>query len=147
MITFAAQSRCGDYARAESTARSPASGTKTGDVRHSIPFTQLAGLNSRSKVKCGSRPFRFGTICQRPNRFGNPRHLQPCSATRRITFRISRLLSLTRLRCPGRLPLTSFDAHAPQGLRAYQQPAGLWELGGDQFWFNRLLSFRLDFPK
>ena len=44
---------------------------------------------------------RMYTVCQRPNRDGRPRHLQPCSATWRIAFSTVMFASLTLPRCFG----------------------------------------------
>ena len=41
------------------------------------------------------RFIRVYTVCQLPNRLGNPRHLHPCSATYSIAFSTCRLDSLT----------------------------------------------------
>src|SRR5208283_545617 len=40
-------------------------------------------------------------VCQGPKRLGNPRHLHPCSATKRSALRNCRLVTFTLPRCRG----------------------------------------------
>jgi hypothetical protein len=47
------------------------------------------------------RFIRVQIVCQRPNRFGRPRHLQHFSDTYRIAFSTIRFVSRTRPRCTG----------------------------------------------
>jgi len=44
---------------------------------------------TRSKTPAlDDRLIRIYTVCQRPKRFGRPRHLQPCSATHSTVFNL-----------------------------------------------------------
>ena len=68
----------------------------------SVAAAQTRGPTRRSwpTGSCACRSCARGR-----NRFGSPRHLQPCSATYRIAFSTCRLVRLTLPRCNGRLSL------------------------------------------